>query len=370
MNISIIIPTQNRCDLLKQTIDSIAAQNFEPDEFEILVIDNCSTDETKSVTLECKNQHSKNNIQYIYEPIPGLLSGRHKGALEAQGDILIFVDDDIIANKNWLSSIFETFQDSTVHLVGGKCLPNYETEPPYWIEYLWVNSKNGKTCGDFSLIDFGDEKKEIDAGFVWGLNYAIRKKTLFDIGGFNPDTVPKKLQQFQGDGESGLSKKIQKAGLKTIYQPKALVYHFVPTDRMTFEYIYKRRYFQGVADSYTNVRQNKKPDEPQQTLPVIPTKRNDYQFINLFRKFYHFISGKRNHLELLQLKYELDIVKQEVLALRTEMEKTDTERTLKKIMKTAYQQGYAFHQNEVKKNPTLLDWILKENYWDWDYLKI
>ena len=255
--ISIIIPTLNRASLLKLAITSFCCQQFSPKEFEILIVDNGSTDNTKNIVEVAITEYPSHQIHYIYEPEPGLLSGRHRGALEAKGEILTFVDDDIEADANWLKAIEESFHDSTVQIVGGRNLPKYEVEPPQWLEWFWTDHPYGKYCGYLSLLDFGSEVREIDANHVWGLNFSIRKSALFELGGFHPDCIDKHLQHFQGDGETGLTQKANQRGYKAIYQPKALVFHHVSKQRMTYEYFEQRYIYQGVCDSYSDIRRSK-----------------------------------------------------------------------------------------------------------------
>ena len=89
----------------------------------------------------------------------------------------MFVDDDIEADGRWLQSIIDTFADPTVQLVGGKNLPKYEIAPPKWLEGFWGSTPyGGRACGDLSLLDLGDCPIDIDANYVWGLNFAIRKQ--------------------------------------------------------------------------------------------------------------------------------------------------------------------------------------------------
>lgn len=123
--LSIIIPTLNRDRFLNTAILSLIRQTFPPMRFEILVVDNGSSDSTNKVTEEFITAFPSHQIRYIYEPEPGLLSGRHRGALEANGDILIFVDDDIEADPNWLKAIKESFDDSTVQLLGNQTYTSY-----------------------------------------------------------------------------------------------------------------------------------------------------------------------------------------------------------------------------------------------------
>jgi glucosyl-dolichyl phosphate glucuronosyltransferase len=208
---SIIIPTMNRASVLKLAIDSFCQQNFPVDRYEIIVVDNGSTDNTKNVTDAAISAYPAHQIHYIYEPIPGLLSGRHRGILAATGEILIFVDDDIEADRGWLKSMIDTFEDPTIQLVGGKNLPKYEITPPQWLAGFWETTVyGGQICSYLSLLDLGDRLLDINANYIWGLNFAIRQDILVKLGGFHPDCVPKHLQYLQGDGETGLTIKATK----------------------------------------------------------------------------------------------------------------------------------------------------------------
>lgn len=333
MNLSIIIPTLNRDYYLKNCLTSLIKQNHPQNDYEILVIDNGSSDRTKQITENIIHQHLNRQIRYIYEPEPGLLSGRHRGALEAQGDILVFIDDDIEADSNWLSAIHEVFLDPSVQLVGGRNLPKYETSPPEWLNHFWIEHPLGKYLGELSLLDFGEQTQQIDPNYVWGLNFSIRRQALFDLGGFHPDCIPKHLQHFQGDGETGLTIKANQLGYKAIYQPQALVFHQVPASRMTFNYFDQRYFYQGVCNSYTKIRQ----------LGYVPKA-------NIFREI-------KTQTKTLFKK------------LRTQILNNSSSESESQYLKFRFLQsmnaGFQFHQNAVRSNPLLLDWVLKSDYWDY-----
>ena len=84
--------------------------------------------------------------------------------------------------------------------------------------------------------------------------FSIRRDTLYRVGGFHPDDVPRSYQRYQGDGETGMTFKLKEQGLKAIYDPGALVYHQIPTECLTVRYLEQRQYYQGVCDSYTSIR--------------------------------------------------------------------------------------------------------------------
>ena len=142
-------------------------------------------------------------------------SGRPRG----EGRILAYLDDDVVLAPTWHGAIREAFSDPSVALVGGPSFPHFEVDPPSWLAAFWVVTEKGRRCGELSLIDHGSAIVEADPLYVWGLNFAIRKSAFEDCGGFHPDCIPKALQRYQGDGETGLSLKIKSKGLRTLYHP-------------------------------------------------------------------------------------------------------------------------------------------------------
>jgi glucosyl-dolichyl phosphate glucuronosyltransferase len=341
--ISIIVPTLNRASTLKLAISSFCLQSLSPELFEIIIVDNGSTDNTKDITQDTIDEFPQIQIRYICELEPGLLSGRHRGAMAATGDILTFVDDDIEADPNWLQAIYTTFDDPTVQIVGGRNLPNYEAEPPVWLEWFWLDHPYGKLCTSLSLLDFGEEVRDIDANYVWGLNFSIRKHILFELGGFHPDCIAKHLQHFQGDGETGLTRKANSLGYRAVYQPQALVFHSVSQDRMMYEYFEKRYFYQGVSDSYSRLRKDGARSTQTSTLDKIKAP------LRKIKQLGNRLIG--THTEA-------------VVAAATERER------LTARFDSFYQAGYQFHQTAVQQHPQLLDWVLKQDYWDYKLPKL
>ena len=96
LQVSLIIPPLNRAEVLRRTLRSIVAVVHPSDSVEIIVVDNASVDRTAEVCREVRMRFPQYEWRYFYEPVPGLLSGRHRGAKEAQGEILSFLDDDVL----------------------------------------------------------------------------------------------------------------------------------------------------------------------------------------------------------------------------------------------------------------------------------
>jgi glucosyl-dolichyl phosphate glucuronosyltransferase len=243
MEISVIIPTYNRSALLELTLESLKALTYPLNNYEIILVDNGSTDQTHEIIKAFMSDHA--NAKYVYEQNPGLHSARHAGAKAAQGEILLYIDDDVIAHKDLLQEIIKLYDNKDVGCVGGKILPRWEEKPPDWIH------KMPKSY--LSILDDGDQVKEIK--WIYGCNFSIRKKLLFELGGFNPDSFgDPKMWWYRGDGEIGLLRKVRGAGYKILYNPKAIVNHFIPNSRITLEYIRERAFKDGIEASFVHHR--------------------------------------------------------------------------------------------------------------------
>ena len=320
--ISVIIPTRNRADLLSLTIQSLLSQTLDKDHFETLIVDNGSTDHTEEVAKKFINQLQ--NLRYIHAPEPGLHIGRHRGMREAKGDILVFADDDIEATSAWLESYHQLFSDSQVAMVGGNNFPLFIQPPPNWLKCLWEYSKlgRGRSLPALSVLDLKGGLRKLSPYLVWGCNFAIRKSVLVEAGGFHPDLMPGELIQYQGDGETHVSRYIAESGLKCMFHPGASIHHKVTPERMTHSYFRKRGYSQGVSDSYTALR------------------NQDVSGRNLMRRGALWVWRKLKNRVFLsaEARQALDEFKQ------------------------GHHEGYAYHQNCYKNNPEIRAWVHKSNY--------
>ena len=342
--------------MLGGCLESIVRLDSIPANFEILVVDNGSANQTREVFEAARNASPKYNWRYLYEPMPGLLSGRHRGALEAQGAICAFLDDDVRVSTGWISALAQAFRDPQVALVGGPSRPIFEGEPPDWLVGFYSETENGSECSWLSLFDGGNQVRTIDPCYVWGLNFAIRKEVLFEAGGFHPDCMPKPLQRFQGDGETGLSLKVRQADMKATYHPNASVEHAISASRLTVTYFEQRAYYQGVCDSYSQIRTVGASWERQWAPSV--QRRALKMFFDLchrpHRKSREILgaisrrwgSGIRNR------KFFFRDQSAELGAIRSRVD-------------AAYRAGYIYHQHEVHRDPELLKWVLKPDYLDY-----
>lgn len=326
--LSIIIPTRNRLNRLIVTVNSIILGCDDSDDFEILIIDNNSDD----YTFEALQQNFKlPKIKVFQELQIGLVYARHCGLKNSRGNILAFIDDDIIFGDNWLKQALKLDLEYLEYsLFTGSSFPVYQKYPPNWLQKFWNNDKANKinSCYWLSFIDFGPSIKKIDPNFVWGLNFIIRRSALIKYDGFNPDVTSNDRLGFVGDGESGLTNKMKLAGEQALYLPDLCIHHIASKERLTHEYFIKRAYIQGISDSFTDIRS-------QQGLQSNKIKLNRFRQILNSLKF--ILSKKIIHRSKFKFLKEFEEAKL---------------------------QGYQFHQHLYKNEEEIFDWVNKENYLD------
>lgn len=195
------------------------------------------------------------NLRYFLEPQPGLHAGRHRGLKESAGDVLVYVDDDVRALPEWLSTLADVFSDPQVAMAGGNNYPDFLGPVPRWLEKLWLKSVDGRQMiGHLSILSMPGGRREISPLLVWGCNFSIRRQVLLDAGGFHPDAMPRDLMRFRGDGETHVSRYVQDNRLRCMFDSRASVYHAVTPERMTIDYFRQRAFNQGISNSYTVLR--------------------------------------------------------------------------------------------------------------------
>lgn len=225
--------------------------DYPSDRYEIIVVDNGSTDATAAVVKDAQDREPKRKINYIREERLGLHNARHAGVWAAKGDILVFTDDDATFVPGWLRAYAEAFESHPeMAAAGGPIRPSWEGPPPKWLlEFIG----DAKTFGMFSLMET-DGDFRLDPQIVFfGVNMAIRRNVLIEQGGFNPEAFG---DLWLGDGETGLNYKLRDHKMLIGYLPEALVYHHIPTTRMTVEYLRRRMANQGICNLYSEFHRN------------------------------------------------------------------------------------------------------------------
>ncbi|MES2787347.1 MAG: glycosyltransferase, partial [Pseudomonadota bacterium] len=248
---SIIIPTLGRPQAVQGAVRSLLREIGDRRDTEVIVVEN------SAVAQACLSEFCDAIacVRYCHEARPGLSAARHAGARAARSELLTFIDDDVEVAPGWLDAVQAAFADPELSLLGGPGIPRFVGSVPAWFwDFISPAPGGGWMCHWLSLLDLQDDVRGVDPEFIWGLNFSIRRDALERCGGFHPDLVPAVYQRWQGDGETGLARKLAAAGLRADYSQRALVFHLCGADRMDGSYFCRRAYYQGVCDSFTSIR--------------------------------------------------------------------------------------------------------------------
>lgn len=250
--ISVVICTRDRADLLRRAIVSVLEQEAPRPTFELLVVDNASSDHTPEVV---QGFAAESCVRYLHEPVGGISTARNTGWRAAKGRYIAYLDDDALASSRWLQAIrngFETTSDKP-GIVGGRVLPIWESRRPAWL--------SDKIAAALAIIDWGDEAHPIgDLRQEWlvSANFAIPRLLLEEIGGFHP------LLGWVGDARLPnedilLQKEVMRRGYGCLYYPTMTVEHWVPTARLSKRWLARRFYWQGVGDAVMQIVEDAPP---------------------------------------------------------------------------------------------------------------
>src|SRR5438309_1301916 len=252
MQVSVIVPTFNRARTLRATLETLIDQDFDRAQYEILVVDNNSTDQTPGVVKELQAQ-SPMHLRYLHEPRAGVHYARNLAAVNALGRVLYYTDDDMVADRAMLSELLKVFDlDPLIAIATGRVLPKWEVDPPDWVLKYCTNSILSLQLRSEPLLVSHENPG------VWSCHQAILKSVLIEAGGFHPENTQ---GVWVGDGESGLNAKVEEKGYKFAFTASAVTHHVIPPGRMTQRYLNRRMANQGNADTFTWFRAARPTDE-------------------------------------------------------------------------------------------------------------
>jgi glycosyltransferase involved in cell wall biosynthesis len=229
MNISVIVCTYNRCSDLHQALTSLASsQVTESMKWEVLVIDNNSSDDTSTVVQEFIRRYPT-RFRYVFESTPGRSHALNRGIRESQAEVLAFTDDDVIVEPNWLQNLTQSIFSSGYAGASGRTLPARNFTPPNWLpmnEYF--------ALAPLALFDRGLESIDLTEA-PFGNNMAFRRETFERYGTFRCD-IGRRPGTILGSEDSEFGERLLAAGEKLRYEPTAVLYHAVPAQRVTKKY--------------------------------------------------------------------------------------------------------------------------------------
>ena len=225
-----IICTYNREKYIKPLLESIAANDLPKSEYEILLVDNNCTDNTRAVCEAFVEAHKDVQFRYVVEPEQGLSAARNKGIKEAKGDIIVYVDDDALVDAWYLRTITEYMAaHPEIDAVGGAIIPLYETSEPQWM----TRYTKELLCG---YLYFGDTIRTFPGDrYPGGGNAAYRAKVFEQVGLFNT-ALGRKGNGLMGSEEKGIFDKMKAQGMRFMYLPKMILHHIIPQKKLERDY--------------------------------------------------------------------------------------------------------------------------------------
>ena len=218
--ISVIVCTYNRVKFIPDALDHLVQQDLDPSEYEIIIINNNSTDNTEQIVTDYIKHNTTHNFRQVFESNQGLSFARNRGLKESKHPLICYIDDDGYASSNYLSSIQNIMNDNAKIVgIGGKVIPQYEDKEPEWYNpYLRMM---------VTAIDFGDKPfKCYGKKYPAGCSMIYRKHILEEAGGFNNDL------KWRAD-DKYIYHQVKKISDEVYYRPDIWVHHQIDKDRTT-----------------------------------------------------------------------------------------------------------------------------------------
>lgn len=240
--ISVIICTYNRARYIYRVLESLAKNDFPRGEYEIVLVDNNCTDGTADELERFRSDYPDVRLRCFKESSQGLSYARNRGIREAEGDILVYVDDDAFVNAEYLSNYAELFsRRPEIDAAGGPIIPFYEggTEPS-WMTYHLKRLLTG-------YLYFGSVERPFPGeNYPGGGNAAYRKGVFDAVGPYNVE-LGRKGTGLGGGEEKDIFNKMKRAGMRFIYTPGSILNHCIPQYKLEDDYF--NRVTCGIGES-------------------------------------------------------------------------------------------------------------------------
>lgn len=240
--LSVIICTYNRDKYIYNVLKSLAENTLPHDRYEIVLVDNNCTDNTRSECDRFVKDFPDVVFHYFIETNQGLSHARNRGIKESAGDILVYVDDDALVNKEYLETYANFFDKMPeIEAAGGPIIPKYETNEPDWMSHFTRALITGYKY-------LGNKEKEFPKNdYPGGGNAAYRAYVFEKIGLFNVE-LGRKGDSLVGAEEKDIFDKMTTLGMRFYYLPDAILYHLIPEKKLSKDYFDRLTYSIGKSE--------------------------------------------------------------------------------------------------------------------------
>jgi len=245
---TVLICTYNRADLLAETLDSLALTRTDGVRWNVIVVDNNSSDRTREVVTSRITNYPV-SLRYVFEPRQGKSNALNTGLAETDAAIVVFTDDDVRVSEGWLEAacrpMLPTSGDSGIDYTGGPVLPIWEQPCPSWLD-----EKRSDLWGTLAILDYGRHPFifEDRCRVPLGANMAVRRALIHRIGGFDPE-LGRRGNSLLGQEQAEFFCRSRAIGARGLYVPEMSLHHHVPARRLTRDYFRQWWYWKGVSRS-------------------------------------------------------------------------------------------------------------------------
>lgn len=239
IDVSVVIPTFNRARQLGLLLKELVNQDAAGVQYEVLVVDNDSTDATRTVVMNAAGVSGR--VLYFHEPRRGASNARNRGIEAASAPIIAFIDDDVRPARDWVKAIASAFlRHPEIDCVGGRVEPRWPRQPPAWLtQKHWGPLALQVGRGSAPYVDI-----EHAAACLITANFACRARVFEEVGGFSPD--------FLRDEDREFNLRMWKAGKRGKYDDSIVAFADVQPERL--EKAYHRRWHRATGRSHARMR--------------------------------------------------------------------------------------------------------------------
>lgn len=251
MDLSIVIPTRNRPDDLAKMLQSLSSADKADVAFEVLVVDNNSegplAKQNRQIVIGAALP-----VRYLQESVPGQSAALNKGIALARGEVVAFLDDDIVIHSDYFQGIKKS-RELSADVLGGRVFATWPFSPPAWIT---PDCNLTTSRGPIVAHDYGDTPRLYDKSMKLpvGCNFLCRRELFERHGVFDVRLGPGAAPGILGGGETDLLRRFRSGGARLVYTPWIAVNHPVTPERMTKKYFRFRYFCAGRSVPYTTKR--------------------------------------------------------------------------------------------------------------------
>jgi GT2 family glycosyltransferase len=235
---SVVICTLNRSQALIRGLRALEAQTgVAPEQAELVVVDNGSTDATPTVVKEFR-RYARFPVHWCVEERLGLSNARNRGVAESHHELVIFLDDDAVPAPGWVAAYIAAAVETQADCVGGRITLEWEAPRPAWLH---------PALDPFlSRVDLGVERCAFNFPRTYpvGCNIAFRRAVFEKVGLFDP-ALGVRPGRVVGSEETDMCYRIERAGGRVLYEPRAHVTHLVPAAKLSKQWFRRRAYHAG-----------------------------------------------------------------------------------------------------------------------------